>query len=298
MSAFQTLVQRTTGVLARPGHVGSGEPVVGVDVGVKADGLLVVATPDGIEVDRVPAPKSLTAAQARLRALQRKAARQTGPDDPTTRASRRPSKRWQRTRSRIRKTHARAAAVRRDALHKATTTLAQRHEVIVVETLNASGMRSAGGAYKRGLNRALADAALAEIRRMLAYKSRWYGCTLVEADRYYPSSKACSACGGRKPSLTLAERTYVCDHCGLMIDRDLNAAINLARLGDTQYTGGTRTGTGSRPAAHHRVGDGRGATRETATTRVVNAAGCEASTRHSTPGVGQAGTAPPEGEAA
>jgi putative transposase len=195
--------------------------------------------------------------------------------------------------------HAHAAAVRRDVLHKATTDLAQRHQVITVETLNASGMRSSGGAYKRGLNRALADAALAEVRRMLGYKTRWYGSTLVEADRYYPSSKTCSACGRRKPNLTLADRTYVCEQCGLMIDRDLNAAINLARLGDTPHTGGTRTGTGSGPAADHRVGDGRGATQETATTPVVNAAGCEASTRHdTTAGVGQTGTAPPEGEAA
>jgi putative transposase len=267
-------------------------------VGVKADSLLVVAAPDGREIDRVPAPKSLTAAQARLRALQRRAARQQGPYDPARRAAQRPSKRWRRTQARIGRTHARAAAVRRDALHKATTALAGRHRVIAVETLNATGMRTAGGARKRGLNRALADAALAQIRRMLAYKTRWYGSTLVEDDRFYPSSKTCSACGGRKPNLTLADRTYECEHCGLVIDRDLNAATNLARLGDTQHTGGTRTGTGSRPAAHHRVGQGRGARRETATTRVVNAAGCEASTRHNTPGVGQAGTAPPEGEAA
>src|SRR6266700_5433642 len=103
------------------------------------------------------------------------------------------------------------------------TSLAQRHQVITVETLNASGMRSAGGARKRGLNRALADAALAEVRRMLGYKAKWYGSTLVEAARYYPSSKFCSGCGRRKPSLTLADRTYACDHCGLRIDRDLNA---------------------------------------------------------------------------
>jgi putative transposase len=157
-------------------------------------------------------------------------------------------------------------------------------------------MRSSGGAHKRGLNRALADASLAEVRRMLRYKCTWYGSALVEADRYFPSSKLCSACGRRKPSLTLADRTYMCDHCGLRIDRDLNAAINLARLGDTPRTDETRTGTGSSPAASHRAGDGRGAMQETATTAMVNAAGCEASTRHNN--VGKTGTAPPEGEAA
>ena len=290
--SFQTIVQRAVAI---PGHAGAGAPVVGVDVGVKAGALLVVATPDGHEIARVPASRSLTAAQARLRALQRRSARQMGPYDAATKTKRRPSKRWARQQRRINRTHAHAAAVRRDVLHKATTDLAQRHPVITVETLNASGMRSAGGSRKKGLNRALADAALAEVRRMLAYKTRWYGSTLVEASRYYPSSKTCSGCGRRKPNLTLAERTYVCEHCGLMIDRDLNAAINLARLGDAQHMGETRTGTGSSPAARHRVGDGRGATQETATTRVVNAAGHEASTPHHTD---QTGTASPKDEAA
>lgn len=157
--SFQTIVQRATEV---PAHGGTcPHPVVGVDVGVKADALLVVATPAGREVSRTPAPKSLTAAQDRLRALQRKAARQIGPYDLKTRVKREPSRRWRRTQGRIGRTHARVAAVRRDVLHKATTGLAQRHQVIVVERLNASGMRSSGGAYKRGLNRALADAALA-----------------------------------------------------------------------------------------------------------------------------------------
>jgi len=296
--SFQTLVQAKT----RPAHAPTSPyPVVGVDVGVKADSLLVVAAPDGTEVARIPAPKSLTAAQDRLRVLQRKAARQAGPYDPATKDKRQPSKWWQKTQARIGPTHARAASVRRDVLHKATTALAQQHRVISVETLNATGMRSSGGACKRGLNRALADAALAEIRRMLAYKTNWYGSTLVKADRYYPSSKTCSACGGRKPSLTLADRTYVCEHCGLMIDRDLNAAINLARLGDTRHTGGTGTGTGSRPAAHHRVGDGRGANQKTRPARAGKAGGCETSTRHNTTGQVvsvRPGLPPPEGEAA
>ena len=183
--------------------------------------------------------------------------------------------------------------MRRDSLHKATTSLAQRHQVITVETLNASGMRSAGGARKRGLNRALADAALAEVRRMLAYKCTWYGSSLVEAGRYYPSSKLCSACGRRKPNLTLADRTYQCGHCGLRIDRDLNAAVNLARLGETrqrQLTG-EQSPAGSGPVA------GRGATRETEPARAGNAGGYEASTPHRQQ-PGKTGTASPQGEAA
>ncbi|MQA64231.1 MAG: IS200/IS605 family element transposase accessory protein TnpB, partial [Actinophytocola sp.] len=287
--SLQAIVRAKT----RPAHAArSAYPVVGVDVGVKADSLLVVATPGGGEIARVPAPKSLTAAQARLRALQRRAARQQGPYDPSMRTKRQPSKRWQKTQARIGKTHARAVNVRRDALHKATTALAQQHQVVVVETLNASGMRSAGGAYKKGLNRSLADAALAEIRRKLAYKTRWYGSLLVEADRYYPSSKMCSACGGRKPSLTLADRTYVCEHCGLIIDRDLNAAINLARLGDTQRTLGEQSPADSGSVA------GRGATRETEPARAGDAGGRETSTPHNPSRVGQTGTVVSQGTAA
>jgi putative transposase len=276
---------------ARPAHARrSPHPVVGVDVGVKADSLLVVATPDGIEVERVGAPKSLTAAQARLRALQRRAARQQGAYDPGTKTKQAPSKRWRRTQARIGRSHVHAAAVRRDALHKATTALAQQHQVVVVETLNAAGMRTQGGAYKRGLNRALADAALAEIRRMLSYKTRWYGGHLVEADRYFPSSKTCTACGRRKPNLTLADRVFECDECGTRIDRDLGAAINLARLGVPTPVG-EQSPAGSGPVA------GRGATRETEPAPAGDAAGDETSTPHHRP-VDQTGTASPQGEAA
>ena len=284
--SFQVIVRRAA---AAPAHAGAGAAAVGVDVGVKAGSLLVIAAPDGREIERVPAPKSLTAAQARLRALQRRAARQQGPWDPVAKARKQPSRRWARTSRRIGRTHAHAAAVRRDVLHKATTSLAQHHQVITVEALNASGMRSAGGARKRGLNRALSDAALAEVRRMLGYKCTWYGSTLVEAGRYYPSSKACSACGRRKPSLTLADRTYACDHCGLRIDRDLNAAINLARLGEPSL--GEHSPAGSGPAA------GRGATRETEPARAGNAGGRETSTPHQQQ-PGKTGTASPQGEAA
>ncbi|MED5815859.1 helix-turn-helix domain-containing protein, partial [Mycolicibacterium sp. 050232] len=102
-------------VKTRPAHARrSAHPVVGVDVGVKADSLLVIATPDGGEVERIGAPKSLSAAQSRLRALQRRAARQHGPYDPGNRTKQRPSKRWRRTQARIGRTHAHAAAMRRD----------------------------------------------------------------------------------------------------------------------------------------------------------------------------------------
>ncbi|MGS2809826.1 RNA-guided endonuclease InsQ/TnpB family protein [Nocardia sp. MW-W600-9] len=230
-------------------------------------------------------------ARTRLRVLERRAARQRGPFDHATQTKQQPSQRWRKTRRQAGRVYFRTACIRRDALHKATTALAQQHQVIVVETLDVVSMRSHGGAYKRGLNRALADAAFAQVRRMLTYKCRWYGSTVVRADRFYPSSKLCSGCGGRKPSLTLADRTYTCDYCGLSIDRDRNAAVNLARLGGT--------GIGSSPTADRRVGDGRGATRKTGTAQAGKAAGDEASTRHdTTDGADQPGTASPQGEAA
>ncbi|MFC9474038.1 IS607 family element RNA-guided endonuclease TnpB [Nocardia sp. NPDC056952] len=287
--SFQTLVAAKT----RPGHVHrSPRPVAGVDVGVKADALLVIATPDGCEVARVQAPKPLTAAQARLRVLQRRAARQQGPYDPVAKARRRPSKRWQTTTARICRTRGQAAAIRRDVLHKTTTHLAQQYQVITVETLNAAGMRSAGGVRKKGLNRALADAALAQIRQLLAYKTRWYGSVLVEADRWFPSSKTCSGCGGRKPNLTLADRVYRCEFCGLSIDRDRNAAINLARLGETRLSK-----VGEQGCADSGSVPGRGAIRKSEPARAGEAGGCETSTP-SQRELGSTGTASPQGEAA
>ena len=77
----------------------------------------------------------------------------------------------------------------------------------------------------------VSDAGMGELRRQLTYKSEWYGSTLVVADRFYPSSKLCSGCGVIKDALSLSERVYYCDVCGLSLDRDENAAINLRRLG-------------------------------------------------------------------
>jgi putative transposase len=119
----------------------------------------------------------------------------------------------------------RTANLRRDAIQKLTTTLATEYGVVVVEQLNMAGM-----VRNRRLARALADAGLAELRRQLSYKTVWYGSRLVVADRFYPSSKTCSACGWVKAKLTLAERTFICEACGFRIDRDLNAACNLAKL--------------------------------------------------------------------
>jgi putative transposase len=124
---------------------------------------------------------------------------------------------------------------------------------------------------------------------MLRYKTKWYGSILVEAGRYCPSSKLCPRCGRRKPNLTLADRTCACSHCGLRTGRDLNAAVNLARLGETCMS--EQSPAGSDPVA------GRGATRETEPARAGDAGGRETSTPRRQP-PGKTGTASPQGEAA
>jgi putative transposase len=179
-----------------------------------------------------------------------------------------------------------ASNVRRDVLAKLSTRLAQRHDVIVIEDLNCDGMgrrKPRAGAGGRAFNRALRDAAFGQLRRQLSYKADWYGATLVVADRWYPSSKTCPGCGERKPSLQLAERTYACDNCDLVIDRDVNAAVNLARLGDQH----------SRPAGSGPVA-GRGADHKT---EPGSAGGCEASTPSEMTEVVSTGTATSQGEA-
>ncbi|MGI5166743.1 RNA-guided endonuclease InsQ/TnpB family protein [Spirillospora sp. CA-253888] len=96
----------------------------------------------------------------------------------------------------------------------------------VVEDLNVKGMLAS-----HHLAASVADASLTTLGRMLAYKADWHGTRLLVADRWFPSSKTCSSCGVRKTGLALGERTFTCDACGLETDRDLNAAVNLARYG-------------------------------------------------------------------
>ena len=190
---------------ARPGSA------VGVDLGVKT---LLTGADDAGNVISVPGPKPLKAA---LRKLQR-ASRAHSRKQPGSASRRKSAKRLARI-------HARVANVRADALHKATTDLARRYETVVAEDLNVAGMTR-----NRRLARAVSDQGFGQARRMLGYKTAWNGGTLIVAGRFMPSSKTCSACGTVKAKLSLAERTYCCDACGLVTDRDVNAARNLLQL--------------------------------------------------------------------
>ncbi|QBS37334.1 transposase [Thermaerobacter sp. FW80] len=181
--------------------------VVGVDAGVQH--LAVLSTGEV-----VPNPRALEKNLKRLARWNRALARrQKG------------SRGWQKARRRLARLHARARNIRQDALHKLTHQLATSYGVVVVEQLHVAGMLR-----NRRLARALADASLAEIRRQLSYKRSWYGAKLIEAPPFYPSSKRCSQCGAIKPSLPLSQRVFRCEECGLVLDRDENAARNLAAL--------------------------------------------------------------------
>lgn len=192
--------------------------VVGVDVGVKTP--LVAATSDGKLVMEVPVPARLDALGRRKRELQRINRQRQAPRKGSA-----ASNRWLKAQRRISKIDYRMAAIREDVLHKATTELARRFDTIVIEDLNVAGMLTRGGAYKKGFNRAASRAMMGASRTMLKYKA----VNVVVADRWFPSSKTCSNCDAVKAKLRLDERVYVCEECGHVMDRDVNASVNLAR---------------------------------------------------------------------
>lgn len=119
--------------------------------------------------------------------------------------------------------HSKIANVRKDFLQKTTTEISKTYQKIVIENLNVKGMIA-----NHKLSSAISDLGFDEFRRQLEYKQSMFATDLVIADRWFPSSKTCSNCGAKKEILLLSERTFNCNSCGLIIDRDLNASINLA----------------------------------------------------------------------
>jgi len=120
--------------------------------------------------------------------------------------------------------HRKVANTRRHLVHQASKALVDRCQVLVIEDMNVAGM-----VRNRHLARSISDAAMGELSRQILYKARWHGVEVRVVDRYFPSSKTCSGCCAVQSDLDLSIRTYSCGTCGLVIDRDLNAAINLAR---------------------------------------------------------------------
>jgi putative transposase len=182
-------------------------PVVGVDLGIKK----LATLSDGAEE---PNPRHLKQRLKQLKRLQRSVSRK-----------RKGSRNRRKAAQHLGKLHRRVANQRAHTLHHLTSRLAKTKSVVVIEDLNVSGMLN-----NHHLAQAIADVGFSEFRRQLTYKAAWYGCQVLVASRWEPTSKTCSACGWRDDDLSLSDRVFRCEHCGQELDRDLNAAKNLAQL--------------------------------------------------------------------
>lgn len=200
---------------------------VGVDLGIKA----LATLSDGTVI---PNPHTLVTDEQRLKRAQKTLSRKA-----------KGSKRRAKARERVARIHNRIANRRSDTLHKLTTMLAQTYSDISIEDLNVAGM-----VKNHRLAKAVMDVSFYELRRQLEYKTAKTGAKLHVIDRWYPSSKTCSNCGSVKAKLSLTERVYKCEHCGLVIDRDLNAAINIMVAGSAPETVNAHGGT-VRRGNHH-----------------------------------------------
>ncbi len=196
---------------AVPGQPGRPCTAIGIDLGIKT---LLTGVDETGTVIMVPGPRPLRTSLRRLRRASRAHSRKRLGSANRAKAA-----------ARLARVHARVANVRADALHKSTSALAQRYGTIVAEDLNIAGM-----ARNRRLARAINDAGFGQALRMLDYKTARSGGHLIKAGRWFPSSRTCSGCSAVKAKLTLSERTYVCGACGLVLDRDVNAAVNLLKL--------------------------------------------------------------------
>ena len=201
--------------------------VVGVDLGVSA-----LATLSTGEI--VAGAKPHKALLSRLQRLSRSLSRKVKGSNNRNKAK-----------AKLAKLHARIANIRRDTLHQLTTDLTRRFHTIGIEDLNVSGM-----VKNRHLSRAISDMGFFEFRRQLEYKAEMRGGIVVVADRFFASSKTCSACDAKVEKLPLSIRQWDCPTCGTSHDRDVNAAMNLANHA-VSYTvsacGGDGSGLGRKP---------------------------------------------------
>lgn len=181
--------------------------IVGVDTGINA--LAVIS--DGTRFEN---PKVLVRAERKIKHLQRAVSRK-----------KKGSKNRSKAIQRLAKVHAHVANVRKNVLHGISSAIAKRFGIVGMEDLDAEGM-----GHNHFLAKALKDAAIAEFRRQVEYKTVWNGGRVVLVDRFYPSSKKCSRCGAIKAELSLKERMFQCDACGLVMDRDENASRNIKHV--------------------------------------------------------------------
>lgn len=196
----------------------------GVDLGIK----VFATVSDGKEF---ATPKKYEKKQKKLRRLQRKLARQQlvsktiinkDGKEQTVKVS---SKKREKTKEQISAIHRDIRNHRMDVTHKTTTYITKNHSDAVIEDLCMSGMMR-----NHKLARSIANSNFGETRRQLEYKGKRYGCDIFVVDRFFASSKTCSRCGHKKEHLGLEERMFVCEECGLKMDRDENAAKTLENV--------------------------------------------------------------------
>lgn len=185
--------------------------IAGIDLGINSFAVIY----DGNNTEHIYAPKPLERKLKRLRRLSRYHSRkQKG------------SNNRRKSALCLARLHRHIKNTRQDFLHKLSTTLAKTKSAIIIEDLNVSGM-----VRNHHLARSIADSGWGEFRRMLQYKTQWYGSQLVAIGRFAPSSKTCSECGAVNESLALSDRRWVCMSCGVVHERDENAARNIRQLG-------------------------------------------------------------------
>ena len=178
--------------------------VIGIDVGVRqyAD--------SNKQFNKVP--RAYRKSERKLRRLQQLLSRKKDGSNNRNKA-----------RVKVARQHARVKNIRQDWLHKLSTDIVRNNEIIGIEDLNVKGM-----VRNRHLAKSITDACFGEFRRQLEYKSKWYGRIVVPANKWYASSKICSACGVKtKQRMSLDVRKWTCEHCSATHDRDINAAMNL-----------------------------------------------------------------------
>jgi putative transposase len=181
---------------------------IGIDLGIKS--LLTLS--NGETIDN---PRWITSNEKKLKKLHKQLSKKVKGSNNRAKAK-----------LKLAKAHEKIKNQKSDYLHNITTKIVNENQVIVLEDLNVSGMMK-----NHKLAKAIQQLGLYELRRQLEYKSNWYGRTLVFVDRFYPSSKKCSCCGNIKKDLTLKEREYICEVCGLVMDRDMNASLNIESEG-------------------------------------------------------------------
>jgi putative transposase len=218
--------------------------VVGLDVGLTHLATLNQIVPGLNDAEgHVSNPRVLESQLKKLRRLDRDIG-QTQKPSRTERGSKNRAK-LRRRRGRL---HGKVAKTRALYLHHLTNALVNRFDAVAIEDLDVAAMSN----RKHHLGRSVADAGLGELRRQLTYKSADRKTTLVVVDRFYPSSKTCSGCGAVRATLPLSTRVFECEHCGASLDRDVNAARNIAREGarllsgrngDERYVAGLRPET-------------------------------------------------------